>query len=82
MACRFGTDQHFPLFFRAEPEAFFQGAIDIRIFEIPFEVSLFGAHLEFKSAVFRAAPENWSPLPPLEFKSAVFRICLETSWKY
>jgi len=48
MACRFGTDQHFPLFFRAEPEAFFQGAIDIRIFEIPFEVSLFGAHLEFK----------------------------------
>ena len=40
-------------------------------------MSLFGAHLEFKSAVFRLCPENMSPFPPLEFKSAVFRLFLE-----
>jgi len=45
------------------------------------KVSLFGAHLEFKSAVFRLYLENSPPFPPLEFKSAVFRLFLERSWK-
>ena len=45
------------------------------------KVSLFGAHLEFKSAVFHSYAENMSPFPPLEFKSAVFRFCLELSRK-
>ena len=45
------------------------------------KVSLFGAHLDFKSAVFRLYLENSPPFPPLEFKSAVFRVRMETYWK-
>jgi len=59
----------------------FQGAIDILSSRNLSGMSLFGAHLDFKSAVFRLCPENSPPFPPLEFKSAVFHLFLERSWK-
>ena len=56
---------------------YFQGAIDILSSRNLSEVSLFGAHLDFKSAVFRKSLESIPPFPPLEFKSAVFHPCVE-----